>query len=93
MLVLSRKAKQQIQIGEDITVTVVRVKGQAVRVGVEAPDDVRVLRAELPRTNVPPTRPQAARRDRVGPCRAVAGSDVETTAARRYVPAGSCGLP
>ena len=48
MLVLSRKTRQQIRIGEDITVTILLVKGQVVRVGVEAPRDVRVLRAELP---------------------------------------------
>lgn len=48
MLVLSRKTRQQIRIGNDITVTILLVKGQVVRVGVEAPRDVRVLRAELP---------------------------------------------
>ncbi len=47
MLVLSRKAKQQIQIGPNITVTVLQVKGQSVRVGIEAPRDVCVLRTEL----------------------------------------------
>ncbi len=48
MLVLSRKTRQQIRIGDDITVTILVVKGQVVRVGIEAPRDVRVLRAELP---------------------------------------------
>ncbi|HEY4312199.1 MAG TPA: carbon storage regulator [Pirellulales bacterium] len=48
MLVLSRKTRQQIRIGDDITVTILLVKGQVVRVGIEAPRDVRVLRAELP---------------------------------------------
>jgi len=48
MLVLSRKTRQQIRIGDNITVTILLVKGQVVRVGVEAPRDVRVLRAELP---------------------------------------------
>ena len=47
MLVLTRKAKQQIQIGPDITITILQVKGQAVRVGIEAPRDVCVLRTEL----------------------------------------------
>jgi carbon storage regulator len=47
MLVLTRKAKQQIQIGPDITITILQVKGQAVRVGIEAPKDVCVLRTEL----------------------------------------------
>ena len=48
MLVLSRKTRQQILIGDNITVTILLVKGQVVRVGIEAPRDVRVLRAELP---------------------------------------------
>jgi len=47
MLVLTRKLKQQIQIGPNITITILQVKGQAVRVGIEAPRDVSVLRTEL----------------------------------------------
>ena len=47
MLVLTRKQKQQIQIGDNITVTILRVKGSAVRIGIEAPNGVRVLRNEL----------------------------------------------
>lgn len=47
MLVLTRKAKQQIQIGPYVTVTILQVKGQSVRVGIEAPRDVCVLRTEL----------------------------------------------
>ncbi|MFV2066367.1 MAG: carbon storage regulator [Pirellulales bacterium] len=47
MLVLTRKVHQQIQIGDQITITIVRVKGQSVRVGIDAPRDVRVLRGEL----------------------------------------------
>ena len=49
MLVLSRKLQQQIKIGDEITVTVLRVKGNTVRIGVQAPRDVRVIRAELPK--------------------------------------------
>ena len=48
MLVLTRKSMEKIQIGNDIVVTILRVKGQAVRVGIEAPRDVRVLREEVP---------------------------------------------
>ena len=47
MLVLTRKPKQQIQVGPHITITILRVKGQAVRVGIEAPRNVSVLRTEL----------------------------------------------
>jgi carbon storage regulator CsrA len=48
MLVLTRKLQQQIKIGEHITVTILRVKGHTVRIGIEAPRDVRVVRGELP---------------------------------------------
>jgi carbon storage regulator CsrA len=48
MLVISRKVGQQIRIGDQITVTILRTQGQTVRVGIEAPREVRVLRAELP---------------------------------------------
>jgi carbon storage regulator len=47
MLVLSRKKCQQIQIGDSVTITILRVKGQAVQVGIEAPRDIKVMRAEL----------------------------------------------
>ena len=49
MLVLTRKLQQQIKIGDQVTITILRVKGQTVRVGIEAPRDVRVIRGELPR--------------------------------------------
>lgn len=47
MLVLTRKASQRILIGDSICITILRVRGQAVRIGIEAPEDVRVLRSEL----------------------------------------------
>ncbi len=47
MLVLSRKTHQRIMLGDAIVVTVVGVTGDRVRLGIEAPSDVRVLRAEL----------------------------------------------
>lgn len=50
MLVLSRKLQQQIKIGDQITVTILRVKGNTVRIGVEAPREVRVVRGELPKS-------------------------------------------
>jgi carbon storage regulator CsrA len=48
MLVLTRKTTETIRIGNDVTITILRVKGQTVRVGIEAPRDVRVVRGELP---------------------------------------------
>jgi carbon storage regulator len=54
MLVLSRRESQRIQLGESIVVTVVRVNGDQVRLGIEAPASVRVLRGELEPRNPPP---------------------------------------
>jgi carbon storage regulator len=47
MLVLSRKQSERIRVGSDIVVTVVRVAGDKVRLGIEAPANVLVLRDEL----------------------------------------------
>lgn len=47
MLVLSRKVGERIHIGNNVFVTVVRIQGDRVRVGVEAPTALRVLRGEL----------------------------------------------
>ena len=47
MLVLSRKQSESIHIGDDIVVTVVRTKGKAVRIGIQAPGHISVLRGEL----------------------------------------------
>jgi carbon storage regulator len=47
MLVLSRKVDQQIMIGEDIVLTVVRMDGNRVRIGIDAPQEKRILRGEL----------------------------------------------
>ena len=47
MLVLSRKLNQNIQIGENITISVVRIKGNVVQLGIQAPPEIHVLRAEL----------------------------------------------
>jgi carbon storage regulator CsrA len=48
MLVLTRKLQEKIRIGDSITITVLRVKGNAVRLGIDAPRSVRVVRSELP---------------------------------------------
>lgn len=48
MLVLSRKTGQQIQIGDNITITVNRVGGNQVRLGIEAPMETPIRRGELP---------------------------------------------
>jgi carbon storage regulator len=47
MLVLSRKESQRIRLGDSIVVTIVKISGDKVRVGIEAPTNVLVLRDEL----------------------------------------------
>ena len=47
MLVLTRKLMEKLYIGDDICVTVVRLEGGQVRLGIDAPRDVAVVRAEL----------------------------------------------
>jgi carbon storage regulator len=47
MLVLTRKYQEKIRIGDNITITVLRTKGKAVRLGIEAPANVPVVRGEL----------------------------------------------
>lgn len=53
MLVLTRKLQDQIRIGDNITITILRVKGNTVRIGVDAPRNVRVMRGELPEFDPP----------------------------------------
>ena len=47
MLVLSRKVGERILIGDHVTVTVVRITGGGVRIGIEAPSDMAGIREEL----------------------------------------------
>ena len=47
MLVLSRKPLQSIMIGPDIKITVVKVERNQVRIGIEAPRELTILRDEL----------------------------------------------
>lgn len=47
MLVLTRKLGEVIQIGDSITITVLRMKGKSVRLGIKAPKDFNVIRGEL----------------------------------------------
>ncbi len=49
MLVLSRRESERIRLGDSIVVTVVKVAGDRVRLGIDAPSDVLVLREELER--------------------------------------------
>ncbi|MFA6936617.1 MAG: carbon storage regulator CsrA [Treponema sp.] len=47
MLILSRKVDQKIKIGNDITLTIIEVRGDQVKIGVEAPKNVKVFRQEV----------------------------------------------
>jgi carbon storage regulator len=47
MLILSRKTNQKIMIGEDISVSIIEVKNDQVKIGVEAPRHVKVFREEV----------------------------------------------
>ncbi len=47
MLVLTRKQNEKIRIGDQITITVLRMKGKSVRLGIQAPADINVVRGEL----------------------------------------------
>ena len=47
MLILTRRVGETLMIGDDVTVTVLGVKGNQVRIGVNAPKDVAVHREEI----------------------------------------------
>ena len=47
MLVLTRKSDEAIKLGDSITITVVEIKGNKVRLGIDAPDGIRIYRKEL----------------------------------------------
>jgi carbon storage regulator len=60
MLVLSRKVGEKVIIGNGITVTVVELLGNRVRLGITAPDRVRILRGELAEWQSGPERDREA---------------------------------
>jgi carbon storage regulator len=47
MLVLTRKRGETVYIGHDITVTCLQIRGQVMKIGIDAPSSIRVLRGEL----------------------------------------------
>lgn len=53
MLVLSRKESQRIRLGDSIVITIVKIAGDKVRVGIDAPTSVLVLRDELDQHDPP----------------------------------------
>ena len=55
MLVLSRKAGEKLMIGDDVVLTINRISGNRVAIGIEAPRDVRIVRGELQKNQVAPS--------------------------------------
>ena len=47
MLVLTRKPRQQIMIGDDIVINVVEVQGENVRLAIDAPREIKIYRGEI----------------------------------------------
>ena len=47
MLILTRKTNEKIKIGNEITLSIIEIKGEQVKIGVEAPKEVKVFRQEV----------------------------------------------
>jgi len=60
MLVLSRKVQQQIVIGEDIRITILKVDASRVQLGFEAPRSIDIRRDELPLRHASPPNDKAS---------------------------------
>ena len=64
MLVLSRKIGEEIVIGDQIRLVVNRISGNRVTIGIQAPDDVHIVRGELRQFSRPTEEPDPSPRDR-----------------------------
>jgi carbon storage regulator len=64
MLVLSRKESEKVLLGDDIVLTIVRLSGDRVRLGIEAPSEMLILREELDESEKNNTKQQKNRSDR-----------------------------
>ena len=47
MLILSRKINEKVMIGDDITVSIIEIRGDQVRIGIDAPKNIKVFRQEV----------------------------------------------
>jgi carbon storage regulator len=65
MLVLTRKKSEMIRIGDNVVIKVISSGNGKVKIGIEAPNDVRVVRAELNTESDAPMMPTQTLRDRV----------------------------
>lgn len=83
MLILTRKRHQSIVIGDDIVIEILEVSKGQIRVGIAAPDDVRVLRGELPRIEPDDSRDheaEVADYESYGPASIESGGDSRSSA-------------
>ncbi|MHC1759573.1 MAG: carbon storage regulator CsrA [Negativicutes bacterium] len=76
MLVLTRKPGERLFIGDDIVITIVEVKGDNIRIGIEAPREVKVYRGEIFEAIVAENREAALLKD-------IAGLDELTVAEKK----------
>ena len=65
MLVLTRKKSEMIRIGDNVVIKVISCGNGKVKIGIEAPNDVRVIRAELSVEPAAPMIPTQSLRDRI----------------------------
>jgi carbon storage regulator len=65
MLVLTRRPGQSIRVGDNVELVVVRIEGDRVVLGIDAPREVRVVRAELLRDVEAEVQQASAARDRI----------------------------
>jgi carbon storage regulator len=75
MLVLSRKKNEKIVINETITITVVDVRGDKFRLGIEAPREIPIHRSEVRDAIIAAGEAQAASETQAGASEAQAGSN------------------
>jgi carbon storage regulator len=66
MLILSRKEGESVKVADDIEITVISVSGNRVRIGINAPRNVRILRAELDDTTAAKSNTDSAVQPLVG---------------------------
>ncbi len=59
MLVLSRKVDERIRVGDEVTITVVRISPGVVRIGIDAPPHLAIVRDELVESDAPNRRKSA----------------------------------
>ena len=78
MLVLTRRPGQSIMVGENIELVVVRIEGDRVVLGIEAPREVRVVRSELLRAVESENQVSSEARDRIRALLAEVGGPVRS---------------